>query len=91
MKQVIWKYKLEMKDRQELKLPRGAKLLSAIDQRGKVVLYALVDPDPKVPKMVRIIKMFGTGNQCDFADFQGTFLGTVKLVSGGFVIHVFWF
>ena len=51
----IWKFPLEVKDKQQVLMPRGAVILSAgIDNRGSICVWALVDP--KRPLHVRPIR-----------------------------------
>jgi hypothetical protein len=40
----IFKYNLEVTDEQTLKLPPGSRVLSVINQRDNIVLYAFVHP-----------------------------------------------
>lgn len=81
----IYKYSLEPLTKQFVSLPQKAKMLSVTEQKGKIVLYALVDTD-EIP-WPRKISIYGTGQFVD--DETLHFLGTVKLQGGEFMLHVF--
>lgn len=71
-------------------LPKGAKILSCIVQRGNICIYALVKEEETETYPVRII-VVGTGYECfsEF-DFPPTFIGTVTFAESSFVFHVFY-
>jgi hypothetical protein len=81
----IHKYSLEISDTVALDLPKGAKVLSVQNQNNIPCLWALVDPAK--PKEKRHFRILGTGQPV--GGTAGTFLGTVLLNNGHFVIHVF--
>lgn len=83
---VIWKYVLEITDRQTLVMPAGAELLSVANQNGRLCLWALADPSKeKVPRCIEIV---GTGNPIPTNPEEiRKFVGTV--IIGPFVWHVF--
>jgi len=84
----IFKYPLEITDHSELLLPAGAKILSVIEQDENIVLYAMVDPTMEYNKS-RKIRIVGTGHEID--DLMGfTFLGTVSLIGGKLIFHIFY-
>lgn len=96
----IYKYKLRLKDNQHIKLPLGSKILSVIDQIDQfgptIMLYALVE-DEIVESMVGDlskpdvydIAVRGTGHPAhNIIDYD--FLGTVKLLEGHQIYHVFY-
>lgn len=85
----IYKYKLQITDKQEVKLPMDSLILSVHNVKDELCLYALINPDqPFIHK--RIIEIFGTGNdvRCDMG-IERKFLGTVILQNNYFVAHVF--
>lgn len=88
----IYKYQLEITDRQTLKLPFGAKILSVETQTSggitdtRIVLYALVDPDAIVEERIFIIH--GTGHPMEPQEINYPFIGTVS-VGGVLMFHVF--
>ena len=84
----IYKYDLSMEDRQIISLPLNSKILSVKDQYDGIVLYALVDTEREEQEKHSII-IHGTGHSAD--DLEGyKFLGTVKLMNGQLMFHVFY-
>lgn len=79
----IWKYALQITKRQSLTLPRGAEVLSAQNQNGVIMLWALVEPDNV--KELRHFLIFGTGS---LAEGFSIYVSTVQLPNGE-VWHVF--
>ena len=57
----IYKYTLNIEDRQGLEMPTGAKILSAKNQGDNICLWALVDTEEKMT-MTYEIEIFSTGN-----------------------------
>ena len=83
----IWKYPLVIADSQVISAPRGAEFLSVLNQRGGLVLYALVPPGP--PFVDYKVQIRGTGHPCGLdiqLDYQ--FVGTVE-DAGIYFWHVF--
>ena len=83
----IFKYPLEVTDYQTIEIKSPAILLSAVEQNGQIVMYAIVDDlEYGIPVDVRII---GTGNPIkeDIENYK--FLGTVSLMGGRLMFHVF--
>ena len=80
----IFKYIISQGE-QIIDMPRGAKLLSIAEQRNNIVLYALVDPTNPIAK--RRILVVGTG--WGFSVNIEKFIGTVNLVDGELMFHVF--
>lgn len=78
----IYKYELHPSI-PEVDLPEGAKVLSAGEQGGGIVVWALVDPEAE--RVPRRISIYGTGHEVP-AD-PGTFVQTVFV--GPLVFHVF--
>lgn len=82
----IYKYSLEITDRQVLEMPTNSEILTVQLQREVPCLWAVVDTDEKV-KEKRIIRIIGTGNivpKC-YLDYIGTF----QMVGGDLIWHVF--
>lgn len=79
----IWKYILELKDIQDVKMPFGANVLNAQLQDGKITLWAKVQsfnsPEPR-----RFI-INGTGHELN--DEGDIYIGTVQQLP--FVWHIF--
>ena len=82
----IYKYKLSVQDRQEICIPSGASLLSVQMQNGAPCLWALVNTDKPLRKVV--IRMYGTGHEVTNPDSL-EFIGTFQYVEYGLVYHVF--
>lgn len=85
----IYKYELELKDEQEILLPTGAEILSAAEQKGKIVIYALVDNEIKTEEIFEFV-IRGTGHPVFFHTDNYKFIGTVKLMDGALMFHVFY-
>ena len=82
----IYKYALEITDRQEIKLPHGAKILHVGMQGETLCLWAQVRAENSLAG--RVIWVFGTGNPMDEgAALTATYLGTV--MDRMFVWHVY--
>lgn len=82
---IIWKYELQLTDRQTVVMPIGSEILSVDNQRGSLCLWAMADPEQ--PEQNRNIEIIGTGNP--MLDGRREFIGTV--VMNPFVWHVFEF
>lgn len=80
----IYKYPLELTDRQEIEMPSGAQMLSVQFQGGLLCLWALVHKDRS--KATVVVRIFGTRNPAEDAD-SVEYVGTVQL--NGLVWHVF--
>lgn len=86
MNLIIWKFKLEIVDIQEIFLPDGAELLSVANQGESLCLWAIVDPSKE--KRNRCIEIIKTGELILMdATIYRKFIGTV--VISPFVWHVF--
>jgi len=66
-------------------MPEGAQILTIAEQNGKTCLWALVDPE--APTCRRTFIMIGTGHQIEGSAL--TFLGSVQLLAGMLILHVF--
>jgi hypothetical protein len=81
----IWKYGLEITDRQTLRMPAGARLLTAQHQHGRLNLWAEVDQSAETED--RTIAIVGTGNP--MPEGKAEYLATVQAWVGHLVWHVF--
>jgi len=82
----IYKYHLEIEDKQTILLPVGAEILSLHVQHGRLCLWSIIDTDNEI--VPRKIIICGTGYPADdVSDMQ--FLGSFQLNEGYFVGHVF--
>lgn len=80
----IWKFPLQITDVQTIEVPTAGKLLSVQVQHQVPCIWALVDP--KQPKELRKIRIYGTGHPIDQL---GQFIGTFQVQAGALVFHVF--
>jgi hypothetical protein len=84
----IFKYELSITDNQKIKLPTGSKVLSAISQENRLVVYALVNTLEARGQNYNF-HLVGTGNTINPSKINTmTFLNSVQC--GPFVWHVFY-
>ena len=81
----IWKWTLEVTDRQLLTLPRGAEILAVQMQGPSPQLWALCDPDA-FPS-AREIAIIGTGHAIEAP--PGRYISTFQMHDGQLVFHAF--
>lgn len=88
MKNTIWKFTLEVKDFQTLKMPVGSEILTVQSQNTHGQLWALVDPKEEIEE--RDFEIFGTGNTiyCDMG-VDRKYIGTYQIHGGQLGWHVF--
>lgn len=85
----LYKYPLEFKEEQCIHLPKGSTILSAIEQYGSIVVYALtnVQCDSLIPVKFKVLP---TGH----IDVGGLdtyiFLASLKFHHGKLIFHVFY-
>lgn len=82
----IWKFELELKESQEIKLPSPARILSCQFQHGLLMLWAVVNPD--LPMHRRTVYIVGTGHPIPNV-VPIDYVGTVQQGEGRFIWHVF--
>ena len=85
----IYKYQIIPQDFQALELPEGSKILSVSEQYNNIVLHALVNPDIEEIDIYDIA-VKGTGHDFPKKLDTYTFLGTVKLMNGALMFHIFY-
>ena len=88
----IYKYPLEFTNYQTLQLPRGAKVISAINQRDQIMLYAIVDTAEQELTTVEVsfeVVVQPTGLAFENIDAY-QFLSTVSLNDARYVFHLFY-
>ncbi len=84
----IWKYSLELTDRQELEMPEGAWILSVQMQCNNICLWVAVNTE--VQKKKRVIYIVGTGHNVGHLHRSlHRFIGTVQMRGGALVWHIF--
>lgn len=88
MKKTIWKFPLEVTDKQFIKMPIGSEIISVQNQLETPCLWAIVNPDKAIEE--RCFELFGTGhNMPDDMGIDRKFIGTFQLRNGDFVGHLF--
>jgi len=83
----IWKFPLELTDRQTIKMPIDAQILSVQSQGNVICLWAIVDECDGNRLVPRTFFIAGTGNPLPCNPKSMAFIGTVQIVP--FVWHVF--
>lgn len=84
----IWKYDLEIIDRQIVEVPLGAMLLSVKTQgENKVCVWYQVDS--RLPLRSRTVAIIGTGHTLPADCHSNNFVDTVLTFGGKNVWHVF--
>lgn len=81
----VFKYALEITQRQMIQMPRGARVLSVAIVNEQPVLFALVDD--RKPAEPRIVRTARTGEV--FNATGCTFVGTLCFEAVGHIFHVF--
>lgn len=88
--QKIFKYELQITDRQKLHIP-STRILSVAEQDNKIVVYASVLQDYFLDSEEYEFIIVGTGNKPSIDLDYCHFLGTVKLNEGKLMFHVFYY
>lgn len=84
MSRAIWKYPLQLTDRQVVEMP-AATIRHVGMQAGVPCIWAEVTPGASTKQ--HTICMFGTGNPIEL--MNGHYLGTVQLAGGSLVFHFY--
>lgn len=87
MVESIYKYILETVDSQQITIHGFQRILSVIDQRDQLVLYALVDPSSNEQTWIDV-KIVGTGNMVMFDNEGWDFRGSISQCDGLAIWHV---
>lgn len=82
----IFKYLLQVTNRQRVTMPEGAVPLTIQIQNGHLCLWALVND--AAPARDYVVTTYGTGHVV--AQDPGKYLGTYQLDGGALVFHVFF-
>lgn len=84
----IYKYPIDIAQRQEIVLPHDAEILRAeLDPLGMPCVWAKIMKGPNVPPEKRILRIFATGQ--DITDLAGDHHYLNSFNQGPFVWHVF--
>lgn len=81
----VWKYPLEVTDRQTIEMPRTSKILHVGVQHGIACLWVEVTPDTLQAE--RTILIAGTGHP--LPDESKRYIGTFQLAGGTLVFHAY--
>jgi len=81
----IWKYQLEVVGTNTVQIPRGGRVLAVQTQRDIPCIWVLVDPDNSLEAWRFYV--YGTGHEV-LSD-PDDYLGTVQVLNGRLVFHVF--
>jgi len=88
MSRRIFKYELKLDSVNIVAMPKGAEVISVIEQNNGIMVYAIVDPNET--KMVdKVFTIVGTGRDMTFDADDYVFLGTVSMFEGRYIWHVF--
>lgn len=82
----IWKYEVPVGDEIRLHMPRGAQILTVQMQGSTPCIWAKVDAAPEHSQVWRVFRWRGTGHDADNTD---NYVGTVQMMGGGLVFHLF--
>ena len=85
MSLTIWKFEIQVTDRQTVSMPAGSRVLCVQTQNGLPHVWALADRDR--PYEERAFLLVGTGHPID-AD-PGRYVGTFQMRNGALVFHLF--
>jgi len=94
----ILKYTLEITDQQTIRMPRGARILTAQLQtkhqfggliQEELQVWALVDDDMDIVMLERTFAIYGTGHHLPESTFTAHYISTVQDTRGGMVWHIF--
>lgn len=86
-----YKVTLQQIDEQVVNIPGFIKILSVAEQLGQIVLYAIVNPypDPEAEPIAVAVRVHRTGHEIPARVTNWHFLGTVKLLEGVLMLHIF--
>jgi hypothetical protein len=86
-KRFVHKYVVKKDGTRELTLPKGAEILSAVNQFNDLCIYAMVSTEKELDTYA--LEVYGTGETIRHTEGY-TFLNTVVMLGGNFVCHVFY-
>lgn len=85
MKQVIWKFEIELSTSVILWMPQDAHILTVQEQSDKLMIWALCDPSAKLEE--RVFNIVGTGDPFEFSSDTMRYIATVQ--QWPYVWHIF--
>lgn len=88
----VFKYVLNVDDVQTIKVEHLVKVLSVEEQRGEIVLYCAVSDTEDYYAHTKELEVLvvGTGHWREQNLGLWRFIGTVKLLEGDLMFHIFW-
>ena len=86
MSKVVYKYKLPIKDRFSLEMPRGASLLEAFEQNREPFLWAMVDKDEEA--VLYDFRLADTGEEIE-TPLEWKHISTFDILNGAEIYHLF--
>lgn len=86
IEKTIHKYKLKMKDMQEITMPVNADILCVQTQFEKPCIWALINPKLKGVED-RCFRIYGTGHTINYTNLK--YIGTFQLSVGNYVFHLY--
>lgn len=82
----VWKYELGLTELDVIAMPKNARILHVREQDETACIWALVDPQ-ETELEARSFCVYGTGHR--IPNRLGEYIGTVHLMAGSLVFHVF--
>jgi ArsR family metal-binding transcriptional regulator len=82
----IFKYQLSNSSKQNLSMTAKAEIISVQVQKGKIVMWAIIDTEESFAHL-HTIYVIGTGYEMPNVNLQ--FLNTIQFEELGLVFHVF--
>ena len=81
----IHKYRVTATDNQEIKLPKGAKILTVQVQHNESFMWIEIDPENDTES--KYFEVFGTGHS--MPEGKRIYIGTFQLHNGALVFHLY--
>ncbi len=94
MRETIWKFTVSLNqicDVTLIDMPKGAEVISVVNQREELTFYAKVNSGEKETE-IKKFRVAGTGHSLEFTkhwEMKERFIGTVLFMKGDFVLHVY--
>lgn len=83
----VFKYPIKPDDYFEVSLPQGSQILTVDNQFENPNIWALVDPEK--PMVTRTFRLAGTGHPIDHTQGDLFYHGTIQLMGGALIFHLF--
>lgn len=85
----IFKYQINRTGTTQVRMPVGAKILTVNEQYGELIIHALVTNDTNIGTELRTVESVMTGESITKPIKCYTYIGTVLMGEGAFIVHVF--